>query len=119
MPPREALRQLVLVHLNTLLAPNNDFIPVLLYEARSLEKTDRAKIVALTNRYEAVWDEVIQALQRSGEWAMPTKLDRLFLFGTLNWTTQWFRDGAGISIEQLTEQVLSFLLRTTPKKRSK
>lgn len=119
MPPREALRQLVLVHLNTLLAPNNDFIPVLLYEARSLEKTDRTKIVALTNRYEAVWDEVIQALQRSGEWAMPTKLDRLFLFGTLNWTTQWFRDGAGISIEQLTEQVLSFLLRTTPKKRSK
>jgi AcrR family transcriptional regulator len=119
LPPREAFRQLVLAHLKTLLAPNHDFIPVLLYEGRSLDKVERVKIVALTNRYEAIWNEVIDALHRSGDWAMPTKLDRLFVFGTLNWTTQWFRGGAGMTIEQLADQTVSFLLRTVPKERGR
>lgn len=119
MPPREAFRQLVLTHLKTLLAPNHDFIPVLLYEVRSLDKAERAKIAALTNRYEAVWDEVIDALHRSGDWSMPTKLDRLFLFGALNWTTQWYRAGAGITIEELADQAVLFILRSEPGKRNK
>jgi len=119
LPPREAFRQLVLAHLKTLLAPHHDFIPVLLYEGRSLDKAERAKIVALTNRYEAIWDEVIDALHRSGDWAMPTKLDKLFLFGSLNWTTQWFRAGAGMTIEELADQTVAFLLRTAPTKRNK
>jgi AcrR family transcriptional regulator len=119
LPPREAFRELVLAHLKTLLAPNNDFIPVLLYEGRSLDKPERAKIVALTNRYEAIWDEVIDALHRSGDWTMPTKLDKLLLFGTLNWTTQWFRAGAGITIEELADQTVQFLLRSAPQQRRK
>lgn len=116
LPPREAFRQMVLAHLNTLLAPNNHFIPVLLYEARSLDKPERTKIATLTNRYEAIWDEAIDALYRSGDWTMPTKLDRLFLFGTMNWTTQWFRAGAGFTIEELADQTVLFLLRSAPKK---
>lgn len=112
LPPREAFRALVLTHIKTLLAPNNDFIPVLLYETRSLDDDARARIVAMTDRYEAIWDEVIEALQQSGDWTGPTTLDRLFLFGALNWTTQWFRPGAGISIEDLADQAVQFLLRT-------
>ena len=119
LPAREVFHQLVLAHLKTLLAPKNDFIPVLLYEWRSLDKTSRAKIAALTNRYEAIWDQVIDALHRSGDWSMPAKLDRLFLFGTLNWTTQWYRPGSGTSIEELADQVVGFLLRTAPPARKK
>lgn len=118
LPPRVAFRELVLAHLKTLLAPNHDFIPVLLYEGRALEQAERAKIVALTDRYEAIWDEVIEALHRSGDWAMPTKLDKLLLFGTLNWTTQWFRPGAGVSIEELADQTVRFLLRSAPQANS-
>lgn len=118
LPPREAFRALVRTHLKTLLAPHNDFIPVLLYEGRSLDNDSRAKIVAMTDRYEAVWDEVIEALQQSGDWAAPTKLDRLFLFGALNWTAQWFRPGAGITLENLADQAVQFLLRTPDQARS-
>jgi AcrR family transcriptional regulator len=117
LPPREIFRQMVLAHLNTLLAPNNHFIPVLLYEGRSLDQPARAKIGVLTNRYEVVWDQVIGALYRSGDWLAPTKLDRLLLFGALNWTTQWFRAGAGLTIEELADQTVSFLLRTAPGKK--
>lgn len=112
LPPRAAFHALVLTHLKTLLAPHNDFIPVLLYEARALDDESRAKIVAMTDRYEAVWDDVIDALHQSGDWAAPTGLDRLFLFGALNWTAQWFRPGAGITLEDLADQAVQFLLRT-------
>ena len=119
LPPREAFRQLVLTHLKTLLGPNNHFIAVLLYEARSLDKAAYAKVTALMSRYEAVWDDVIEALHRSGEWNMPTRLDRLLLFGALNWTAQWYRPGAGITIEELAEEAIAFILRSAPKKRGK
>ncbi len=117
--PREAFRQLVTTHLKTLLGPNNHFIAVLLYESRSLDKSAYGKITALMGRYEAIWDEAIDALHRSGDWTMPTKLDRLLLFGALNWTAQWYRPGAGISIEELAEQAITFILRSAPKKRGK
>ena len=48
---------------------------------------------------------------------MPTKLDRLLLFGALNWTAQWYRAGAGVGIEELAEQAVQFLLRSAPKKK--
>ncbi len=117
LPPREAFRRLVAAHLNTLLAPNHDFIPVLLYEWRSVDKSARARIIALKDRYETIWDEVIAALYRSGDWALPTKLDRLLMFGALNWTAQWFKRGAGTSIEELANQAVTFILRTPEKKR--
>jgi TetR/AcrR family transcriptional regulator, cholesterol catabolism regulator len=114
LAPREALHQLVLAHLHTLLAPNHDFIAVLLYEWRSINEDARGRIIALKDRYEAIWDAVIAALHRSGDWALPTRFDRLFLFGTLNWTAQWYKPGAGTSIEELAEDALQFILRTRP-----
>jgi AcrR family transcriptional regulator len=112
LPPREAFRQLVQVHLHTLLAPDHDFISVLLYEWRSLDEQSRNRIVALTDRYEAIWDRVIEALHQSGDWAAPTRCDRLFMFGTLNWTAQWFKAGSGTTIDALAEQAVQFILRT-------
>lgn len=112
LAPREALLRLVEVHLQTLLAPNHDFIPVLLYEWRSLDAASRERIIELKDRYEAIWDGVIKALYASGDWAMPGRFDRLLMFGALNWTAQWYRRGAGTSLEELAEQAVAFILRT-------
>ncbi|MFZ6756412.1 hypothetical protein ACO0K9_04270 [Undibacterium sp. Ji50W] len=115
LPPRLAFQRLVEVHLNTLLAPDHDFIAVLLYEWRSLDKPARAGIIDLKDRYEAVWEQTIVALHASGDWAMPTPLDKLLMFGTLNWTAQWYRRGSGIDgigIEELAAQCVQFILRT-------
>ncbi len=73
LPPREHFRALVRTHLDTLLGPGQDFIPVLLYDWRSLDRPGRGRVIALQKRYEQVWGEVIGKLQRSGEWAMPTR----------------------------------------------
>ncbi len=114
LAPREALRRLVRAHLHTLLAPNQDFIPVMLYEWRSLDTSAQAHIIALKDRYESIWSQVIERLHASGEWAQPTPLDRLLMFGALNWTAQWYQEGAGIGIDALADQAVRFILRTSP-----
>lgn len=111
-PPREKFRKLVLAHLRTVLLPEQHFIPLLLYEWRSFGRAERRRVVAIKDRYEAVWDDVIGQLVKSGDWAMPTRVDRLFLFGALNWTAQWYRAGEKLSIEQLAERAITFCLRT-------
>jgi AcrR family transcriptional regulator len=116
LSPREQFRALLRTHLDTLLGPGQDFIPVLLYDWRSLEPAGRRRVVALQKRYEQVWDEVIGRLQRSGEWAMPTRVDRLLMFGALNWIAQWFRPGGSLDVTGLADEAERFCLRT-PQKR--
>ncbi len=112
--PRERFEALVRAHLETLLAPGQDFIPVLLYDWRSLESAARPRVVALQRRYEAVWDTVIAQLRATGQWSGATRIDRLLMFGALNWTAQWYQAGAGISIDALADQAVLFILRTPP-----
>ncbi|CAN7349946.1 TetR/AcrR family transcriptional regulator [Duganella sp. LjRoot269] len=112
LPPREMLRRLVEVHLHTLLAPDHHFIAVLLYEWRSLDEPARERLVALKDRYEAVWDRAIAALHHSGDWAMPSQFDRLLIFGALNWTVQWYKPGNGADVKELAQQAMLFILRT-------
>jgi AcrR family transcriptional regulator len=114
LAPRANFRALLRTHIDTLLGPGQDFIPVLLYEWRSLEAAARPRIVELQRRYESVWDAVIAALQKSGEWAQPTRLDRLFMFGALNWIAHWYRPGGALDAAQLAREAESFFLRTPP-----
>ena len=111
-PPREKFRKLVNAHLRIVLLPDQHFIPLLLYEWRSLGRAEKKRVVAIKDRYEAIWDKVIAELHKSGDWSMPTHVDRLFLFGALNWTAQWYRPGQTLSIEQLAERAITFCLRT-------
>ena len=112
LPPRAVFGRLIRAHIETLLAPDHDFIAVLLYEWRSLDQPGRTRIIKLKDRHEAIWDEVIAALHQSGEWAMPTRLDRLLMFGAVNWTVQWYKAGAGVSLDELAEHAMRFILRT-------
>lgn len=111
-PPREKFRKLVTAHLRTVLLPDQHFIPLLLYEWRSLGRAEKKRVVAIKDRYEAIWDTVIAELRKSSDWSMPTHVDRLFLFGALNWTAQWYRPNQKLSIEQLAERAITFCLRT-------
>jgi AcrR family transcriptional regulator len=115
---RTRFEALVHAHLETLLAPGQDFIPVLLYDWRSLDAAARPAIVALQARYEAVWDGVIDELRRSGDWAGPTPVDRLLMFGALNWIAHWYRPGGALGIPALARQAVAFFLRRPPRQRA-
>jgi len=112
LPPREHFRELLRTHLDTLLGPGQDFIPVLLYDWRALDTAGRERVIALQKRYEQVWDDVIRRLQRGGDWASPTRIDRLLMFGALNWIAHWYRPRGALGVEQLVEDAERFFLRT-------
>jgi len=117
LSPREHFRALLQAHLDTLLGPGQDFIPVLLYEWRALDAAGRPRIIELQRRYEAVWDEVIRQLQRSGDWALPTRVDRLMMFGALNWIAHWYRSGGPLDVAELAADAERFFLRTEARPR--
>jgi len=118
LPPREHFRALVRTHLDTLLGPGQDFIPVLLYDWRSLDRRGRERVIALQKRYEQVWDDVIRQLQRTGDWAMPSRIDRLLMFGALNWIVQWFRPRGPLDVAEIVAEAEKFFLRTPAKSRT-
>jgi AcrR family transcriptional regulator len=116
LAPRARFEALVRAHLDTILAPGQDFIPVLLYDWRSLEPASRPRVVALQKRYEAVWGRVIAELHESGDWAEPTRIDRLLMFGALNWIAHWYHRDGKLDVAGLADQAVRFFLRT-PRRR--
>ena len=108
---RALLRLLIRNHFDVLLGAGQDFIPVMLYEARSITPRQRAYLAQLQGRYEAVWVPVLQALADSGALKADVKLARLLIFGALNWTAQWFDRRQSASLDDLTEAALQLFLK--------
>lgn len=102
--PRETFRGLIRAHLGTILEHGGDFVPVLLYEWRSLSDESRAEIVMMKDRYEAIWQKAVKDLKRAKLIRVDPKLARLLIFGALNWTAQWYRPGGALAIDDIADQ---------------
>ncbi|MDT8989842.1 TetR/AcrR family transcriptional regulator [Curvibacter sp. APW13] len=110
-PARLRLRALVRSHFETLLGPGNDFVPVMLYEHRSLAAKQRVALSKLQAQYEAAWSPVLEALHAAGALGAPVKLSRLLMLGALNWSVQWFDPRKSASIEDLTDACMGLFLK--------
>ncbi len=115
------LRVLIRNHFDVLLGPGSDFIPVMLYESRSITARQRSLLAKLQSDYEAVWEPVLEALAKAGQLKGPVKLSRLLIFGALNWSVQWFDPKKSASLDDLTDAAMAlfigegFRLAKTPK----
>jgi AcrR family transcriptional regulator len=96
---------------DALARPGADFIPVVLYEWRSLAKEALPRVTAPLKRYEAIWKEAIADLQRTGEWPGRTRIDALLLFGALNWMARWYRADGDLGVDELAREAVKFFLR--------
>jgi AcrR family transcriptional regulator len=105
------LHALVRAHFDILLGVGSDFIPVMLYEWRSLDAPQRRAIAALQRRYEAAWADELDALQREGRLGADARLARLMLLGALNWSVQWYKPHKGTSLDALAAAVLQLFVR--------
>ena len=111
LSPAEKFRQLVRVHLGTICEDGRDFIPVMLYDWRSLTPANRRRVIALKDRYDALWQEATDELQSEGAMPGDAQLARLFTFGVLNWTARWYHAGGRKSLDEIAEEAARFLLR--------
>lgn len=109
--PAPLLRVLVRNHFDVLLGPGSDFIPVMLYEARSLTPAQRRAITDLQSDYEAAWVPVFEALHASGRLKADVKLARLLVFGALNWSAQWYDRRKGAGLDELADAAIALFIR--------
>ncbi len=109
--PQIHIRRLIRAHFETLLGPGNDFVPVMLYEHRSLSPRQRMVLAKLQLDYEAAWVPVLEALHANGQLKAPVKLARLLILGALNWSVQWFDEKKSASLDDLTDAALSLFLK--------
>lgn len=110
--PREQLHTLIRHHFEILLGPRSSFIPVMLYEWRSLTPAQRKGIARIKDSYEATWMPVLEALAKQGALQAEPGVARLFIFGALNWAVQWFSPKKGKSLDALTEEALALFIRS-------
>jgi AcrR family transcriptional regulator len=108
---RHILQALIRHHFEVLLGPNSGFIPVMLYEWRSLTPVQRKGISRIKDGYEAAWMPTLQALHAQGALQAEPGVARLFIFGALNWAVQWYAPRKGKSLDGLTEQALALFIR--------
>ena len=110
LPPEQKLAKLIRAQLGTIMEEGSDFIPVLLYDWRSLNAANRRRIVALKDRYDALWQEVIDDLQRAGQMPGDAQLMRLLILGAVNWTGTWYRTGGRLSLDKVADDAARLFL---------
>ena len=109
--PHECLRALIRHHFEVLLGPRSGFVPVMLYEWRSLTPVQRKSIARLKDAYELAWMPTLQALHTQDALQADPGVARLFIFGALNWAVQWFSPKKGKSLDALTSEALALFVR--------
>jgi len=110
-PPREKFERMIRAHLDTLFGPGNDFIPVLLYDWRSVTAANRGSIIALRDRYDALWQRMIDALAEAGLLRGDCALARLLVLGAINWSAKWYRPGGRASLDTLARTAVELFLQ--------
>lgn len=110
MAPREKFRALVRAQLETVLGEGHDFIPVLLYDWRALSPELQQKIIALKDRYDQLWQQAVCEMKAAGLLRTDSRVARLLILGSINYTVQWYRPGKGVTLDQLADEALLMFL---------
>jgi len=110
--PEQALSLLIRNHFGVLLGPRSDFIPVMLYEWRSLDARQRNAVKRQQASYEAMWLPVLQALHENGQLRGEVHLARLLIFGALNWSAQWYSARKASTLDDLTSAAMALFIHS-------
>jgi len=111
----ERFRQLVRAHYGILHETGSDFIPVMLYDWRSLPAPYRRRIVELKDRYDALWQATLDALGAEGRLGADARIARLMILGAINFSATWYRarprGRAGVDLDTLAAETSALFLR--------
>ncbi len=115
LAPVERFRRLVRTHYGILHDTGSDFIPVMLYDWRSLPAQYKRRIIELKDRYDAIWQATLDELHREGRLAADPKLARLLILGAINFSATWYRTkprtASRASLDALADETVALVLR--------
>jgi AcrR family transcriptional regulator len=116
LPAAERFRRLVRTHYGILHDTGSDFIPVMLYDWRSLPAQYKRRIIELKDRYDAIWQVTLDELHAQGRLRADAKLARMMILGAINFSATWYRPKAGtprrVDLDELAAQTVALVLHT-------
>ncbi len=117
LPATERFKQLVRTHYGILHDTGSDFIPVMLYDWRSLPAQYKRRIIELKDRYDAIWQRTLEELQAQGLLQADAKLARLMILGAMNFSATWYRarprsarSAKRVDLDELAAQTVALVL---------
>jgi len=114
LPASERLHRLVRTHYGILHDAGSDFIPVMLYDWRSLPAQYKRRIIELKDRYDAIWQRTLDELHAQGLLRADAKLARLMILGAINFSATWYRAKARtakrVGLDELATQTIALVL---------
>jgi TetR/AcrR family transcriptional regulator, cholesterol catabolism regulator len=113
-PPEDKLVRMIRTQLGTILDDAHDFVPVLHYEWRALTPANRRRILALKDRYDALWQRLIDDLQSAGHMPGDAQLMRLLILGAVNWVATWYTPGGRLSLDDVAAGAARLFLGNVP-----
>ena len=94
--------------------PGADFIPVMLYDWRSLPAQYKRRIIGLKDGYDAIWQKTLDDLHAEGRLHADARLARLMILGAINFSATWYRAkgrAAGrVDLDALADQTVALVL---------
>ncbi|WP_372970901.1 TetR/AcrR family transcriptional regulator [Marinobacter sp.] len=111
---RDKLQALVRAELESINGQTGEAMAVLVFEWRSLSEVSQAYVLELRDIYEQLWLDVLEALRKEGVLAAEPFVVRRMLTGALSWTVTWYRPDGGLTLDDLTEQVVAMMGLTAP-----
>lgn len=105
----DKLRALVRAELESVNGQTGEAMAVLVFEWRSLSDASQADVLKLRDIYEALWLEVLGALSADKLLSADPFVVRRLLTGALSWTVTWYRPDGGLSLDDLTTQVMAMM----------
>ncbi|MFO8140288.1 MAG: TetR/AcrR family transcriptional regulator, partial [Marinobacter sp.] len=111
---RDKLQALVRAELESINGQTGEAMAVLVFEWRSLSEASQAYVLELRDIYEQLWLDVLGALRSEGVLAAEPFVVRRMLTGALSWTVTWYRPDGGLTLDDLTEQVVAMMGLTAP-----
>ena len=110
----EQFNRLVRAHYGILHDTGSDFIPVMLYDWRSLPDQYKRRIIELKDRYDAIWQRTLDQLHAEGRLRTEPHLARLMILGAINFSATWYHaeslKAQAVNLEELAAQTVALVL---------
>jgi len=106
----ERLQAAITAHVQVL-TRNTEAAAVFLYEWRHLSEPHHAEFLALRNRYEEHFREIIRNGIKAGEFIVPDeKFAVLTILSALNWIHTWYKPEGKMNAEEIAVNLATMLL---------
>ncbi len=106
-------------HYGILHDSGSDFIAVMLYDWRSLPAQYKRRIIELKDRYDAIWQAVLDDLRREGRIVVDARLARLMILGAINFSATWYRSkprsARRVDLDALAAETVALVLQAERK----